>query len=621
MKRRAFPPRALCSAVSSFTIGACSVPAPPPSDSWLDFGPDRAEIGYGEAFAIDVAAANAAARRGEIRWTQIDGPPLRGLSVSDRGFHFEARLPALGDLFSGPPFRGVVPISPRTRGQVTLEGEWHAAHGPALRRRITIAAATRARGLPNVPLGQRVHLGGGPWHLTERPLGSTAYIEPRGGIDTLLPDLPGPYRLTADGADDVHLTAGRYDETPLDCGRSGCHAEIATAAQASPMTRAFERLVAARAGNVACAVSCHTTGEPHTRDGGFHEAAEELGWHGELDRVRDTKELPRQLRRLGGVGCTACHGPGNLPDEGARWSILRADVCSYCHDAPPRYGHVVAWRASTMSSADRDPETRSSTRCARCHTTWGFLSRERGRGGGNGAQIDGVERRPPRDATLGIACAACHAVHDPERGEPTRALLRSTTLPRWFDAIAEAARTRSGVCLACHAPDPSSGLPEASAALLWAGRGGLDPETGAEVVEPAAHTSIDGGCVGCHDAGPGGIERGVGHAFRANAERCAKCHDPVPAAPGAALRQRALELFRRLADGRDEANGDRPLHARREAPPRRATSLERAAYDVALVLEDPAAGAHNANYARHLLTIAEQAVDKAPTRRTHLGGP
>ena len=34
--------------------------------------------------------------------------------------------------------------------------------------------------------------------------------------------------------------------------------------------------------------------------------------------------------------------PGALPE--ARWSILRADVCAYCHDAPPRYGHVEGWR-------------------------------------------------------------------------------------------------------------------------------------------------------------------------------------------------------------------------------------------------------------------------------------
>jgi hypothetical protein len=42
----------------------------------------------------------------------------------------------------------------------------------------------------------------------------------------------------------------------------------------------------------------------------------------------------------------------------------------------------------------------------------------------------------------------------------------------------------------------------------------------------------------------------------------------------------------------------------------RATPLGRAAWDVALVLEDPAAAAHNAPYARLLLAAAERALNE-----------
>jgi len=49
------------------------------------------------------------------------------------------------------------------------------------------------------------------------------------------------------------------------------------------------------------------------------------------------------------------------------------------------------------------------------------------------------------------------------------------------------------------------------------------------------------------------------------------------------------------------------LHAEKPALDR-TTALGRAAWDVAMVLEDPAADAHNAAYARALLDAADRAV-------------
>src|SRR5260221_3990422 len=151
-----------------------------------------------------------------------------------------------------------------------------------------------------------------------------------------------------------------------------------------------------------CSVGCHATGEPGTHDGGFLDVAAELREPtpfepSPFEHVHDIGDLPRPLRRLGSVGCLACHGPGALPEADARWSILRTDVCAYCHDAPPRYGHVEGWRASAMARADRGQETGSRSTCVGCHTTWGFLERV-------GGSREAAARRPPdQGRAIGIA--------------------------------------------------------------------------------------------------------------------------------------------------------------------------------------------------------------------------
>ena len=112
------------------------------------------------------------------------------------------------------------------------------------------------------------------------------------------------------------------------------------------MTSAFEADLGGRhpLTSPECAVACHTTGEPGTNDGGFSHVFESSV----SPRFRTiSAELPRALRRLGGVGCLACHGPARVPPDSARWAVLRSDVCATCHDAPPRYGHVAAFATTT----------------------------------------------------------------------------------------------------------------------------------------------------------------------------------------------------------------------------------------------------------------------------------
>jgi hypothetical protein len=163
----------------------------------------------------------------------------------------------------------------------------------------------------------------------------------------------------------------------------------------------------------------------------------------------------------------------------------------------------------------------------------------------------------------------------------------------------------ASVCLNCHAPDAGDARPRASAAALWFGRGGLDPATGAPLNGAAIHAGVAGGCIGCHRSGPDNLERGAGHGFKAAASACAACHPTT--APPAAVRSRAQALWRQLT-GREPAG---PAHARDDDGVRidRRTPLGRATWNLLLVLEDPAAGAHNARYANALLDAAAPVIE------------
>jgi hypothetical protein len=598
-----------------------------PERPWFEIEGDVVDVGFGQPINLDVRPANAQGRSGEISWRQVSGPPL-SLEITDRGFHVSARTPRLADLAPFPLPWSIVPLSPRTRGEMVLEAEWQRGRGSAVvRKRITITAAARSRGLPNVPVHQRIYLGGGGWRVADAPPGDSASVVERGGVSTFTPDRSGTWTLADDANRLVRLQAGRYDDTPLDCGRSDCHQELAVRTQGTPMTWALaRRLGGAESGleDIACTVACHATGEPGTHDGGFLDVAAELALLAPFEGVHDIGDLPRPLRRLGSVGCLACHGPGALPEADARWSILRADVCAYCHDAPPRYGHVEGWRGSQMSHADRDPRARENPKCVGCHTTWGFLELHAGAASKN-------RRKPPAEVgNVGIACAACHDAHG---GSHDKGLLRDLPLPDVLASVPELVHSRSGTCLVCHAPDGQSTLPQASASALLAGRGGIDPRTGAPLVGPAPHLGVAGGCIGCHDGGPASttasnaadspaadrpraLERGANHAFASNPRHCSSCHSKPPEL-GSSIVTQAQELWQKLlargvvshSPAHEESM---PLHATDFLRADAKLPLSRAATNLALILEDRAAAVHNPSYSKMLLQASREAIERAP---------
>ena len=162
-------------------------------------------------------------------------------------------------------------------------------------------------------------------------------------------------------------------------------------------------------------------------------------------------------------------------------------------------------------------------------------------------------------------------------------------------------------------------MPSASAAALWAGRSGVDPDSGDEIVGAAPHVSPVIGCVTCHASGPTEVQRGASHRFAASA--CGSCHGDQRKMSGD-IAERAAMLWSRLSreplperagqSARRAATANetvRPPHAKGEFRARD-ERLARAAYDVLLVLEDRGAAAHNPAYATKLLDAAERVLQR-----------
>jgi hypothetical protein len=556
-------------------------------------GPTERVVGLGQRFTLVAEPACREAEQLQGSFGVVGGAPLMELQLASDGRRLTATTSSAAPL-ERPP--GVVAVSAREARELRSElaFEVRLADGSKLTKTLFVSALARSSGLSSVGLTHPVLLGGDGWRLLEKPPSSASALRSGVGFAELVPDLPGSYRLRDALEHELVLKSRRYDQTPLDCGRVGCHVEIAASAQLSPMTRVLESDLGGchELGEPGCAVACHTTGEPGTRDGGFSDAMQELGL---ATLPSDYAELPRALRRLGGVGCLACHGPLELPHPEPREHLLGNEICAVCHDAPPRYGHVMALEASRMGHADSLPETRSEP-CARCHTAWGALGRA---------------APTTRSTGEGITCVTCHDVHPRSaagHGEASASLLRELPLPESLGPLPASFRGKSRVCVGCHTPSPGATLPESSAAAIVAGRGGHDPASGAALELAAPHAASERGCLSCHDSGPERLVMGKTHGFVANEEACSRCHASARARDPS-LGVRARRLLDRLTPSRATREKAVPWHARPRALPRSPQAV-RALQNALLVLEDPAADVHNPAYAKLLLDSAEAVSEK-----------
>jgi hypothetical protein len=560
----------------------------------FELGPTERVVGLGRSFELRALPGCREAEAARSRFTVVAGAALTQLELALDGRSLSATTQkSLPDLEAEP---GIVAVSAREqrRSRTELSFRIELPGGIAIDRQLFVSALARSSGLPNVGLSHPVLLAGDGWQLLERPGDSSATLRAIGPVTELVPDVPGLYRARDGAQRELSVRAGRYDLTPLDCGRSDCHAAIAASARNSPMTQVLASDLGGchELSDPSCAIACHTTGEPGTRDGGFSHVMDQLA----LSALPpDYEQLPRALRRLGGVGCMACHGPTRIPEPAARLHLLSNDVCAVCHDAPPRYGHVMALEASRMGHADSRPETRAQP-CARCHTNWGALGRT-----APSAQAD--------QPGGGISCVTCHDVHphgqQARDAEPSHAgLLRSLPVAASLSDLPPGLLGTSRVCISCHSPSDGAPEPEASAAVIVAGTGGLVPTDGAELRLAGPHSRDMRGCLSCHDGGPEPLVLGRSHAFRASEQACARCHaSPPPRDPGIARRARAL--LERLEPGQSSGAAPQPWHARRAATTPTTPTRARALRNVLLVLEDPAADVHHPRYARALLDAAE----------------
>jgi hypothetical protein len=549
----------------------------------FELGPARRVVGFDRPFDVVAKPACDEARRATVTLAVVGGAPLSEVRLSDGGAHLTGRTappPALSRGITA----GIVPVAEAERGVTWLDVATRLVDGRVRHRSLELAATTRASGLANVALDHHVLLRGNELRLSERPPESRAALRRVGELFELVPDVPGRFVLEGERPLRTIVESGRYDETPLDCGRSDCHRDIAASSASSPMTHAYARdLDGTRALiDPACALACHTTGEPGVDDGGFTHVAAELGH----PVARDFVALPRALRRLGGVGCLACHGPTAIPEPTSRFALLGRGVCAVCHDSPPAYGHARAFASTRMASADHDVRTREKP-CVRCHTTFGALGRD--------------AHRPPEGVELGLGCATCHDVHPHAAGaRVTPSLLRELPVPSTLGALPPSMLGASRVCVSCHAPTSENALPEASASALLLARGGTDPRSGTALAGTAPHGTALDGCLSCHRSGPESLGRGASHAFAVAADACTTCHASRARDPSLAARARAL--FERL--GGSLATAPSPPHAMAAQPPTDPV-LARAFANVALVLEDPAADVHNPRYAALLLDVTE----------------
>ena len=546
---------------------------------------DRAEVGFGENFRLKAVPNCAGPEGSRIRWQQRALPS--GELTESWGNELNGRMPSLKSVLGKDLPWGIVPISPRTQQKLSVRATLLSPTGNELGSVTTmLSAAARASGLPNVAVNHTVQLGGGGWQLLKRPLGSHAELGVGDGFSRFIADMPGNFELRDDAGRGLRVHAGRLDAMPLDCGRSGCHAEVVKSYESNPMAKAFDVVPVAER---ACAVGCHTQGEVELDDGGFGQVTREMS----LARaaLTSTDVLPRDLERVSHVGCLGCHGPGAIPEAAARWGIVRSEVCAVCHDSPPEYGHHQAWSETAMAKPPADAGMQNAP-CARCHTTAGFLH----------TQAPETPRRdpPPQVGVSGLTCVTCHAVHSDSK---LPHLLRAVKT----EGFPTLGLGSSQVCVSCHSAGSGEEYPSASAASIWAGSGGFEPITGQPLVGPTAHRDQGQGCLLCHGGDTGGLKHGADHSFTASREQCQLCH----AAPlGASdLRERAETAWTALGFEAWSQHG----HQARVFS--RTSARDRARYNLSLVFEDPAFDAHNSAYAELLIAAVERFLSQtAPTK-------
>jgi hypothetical protein len=400
-----------------------------------------------------------------------------------------------------------------------------------------------------------------------------------------------------------------------------CHAPILTTLAQTAHPGAFTNApFAARGGqtNAAC-LPCHTVGSGLQT--GFISLA--------------------KTPKLAGVQCENCHGPAANhaanPDDPTLVprAEVAATVCGGCHAV-----RFAEWKTSEHTGVISNLNASAQIdHCGRCHSGTARLSLIQGQ-----APLAG-------DAGLGIQCAVCHDPHQ-TNGYPAqlRYPLASTNddfMPT-NGVFANFYNARINVCGQCHNDagaswTNSAGPPHSSSQynMLLGTVGEL--ETPGPHYQPASHALLLANqCVDCHMQTVTNVtalytNTGHSHTFALNSpgsyEMCGQCHGINPQNPESfknfaqeAVSNRVQELkfdldywatnkapaalFAKYGNRAWEYTSPGPLSPGGPGPAAAeqaliSTNIQKARFNVYVVLSDGSLGIHNPYYIEDLLDAAE----------------
>jgi hypothetical protein len=343
-----------------------------------------------------------------------------------------------------------------------------------------------------------------------------------------------------------------------------------------------------------------------------------------------------------GVDCENCHGAAanHAANPGDPTAVPRVEVastlCGGCHTGPHQ-PIFEEWKSSPHSTVveDMNPTNRIDS-CGRCHSGTARLSLLQGKA------------LPVGDANLGIVCIVCH---DPHRKTANPVQLRNpiASTKDYFlttsDVFTNKYNPNINICAQCHnhrgaSWSSSSRAPHHSPQYnMLLGTVGL-LASGVPPNQPASHALlIKDQCVGCHMQSTNFVSEAQpavsGHSFAVQSfDTCRACH-PLPEqlaqfatgaisnqvqrikaeldlwaitkAPDALRASYGTRAWEYTTPGDLSPGGSGPSSSEQALVPQ---NIQKARFNLYLVLYDGSYGIHNAPFAVTLLDTAENWVEE-----------
>jgi len=341
--------------------------------------------------------------------------------------------------------------------------------------------------------------------------------------------------------------------------------------------------------------------------------------------------------QLAGVQCENCHGPAgnhaaNPDDPTTRPRLeIAAQVCGGCHTGShqPTFEE---WQSSPHSGVveDMNPPNMINS-CGRCHS-----------GSARWSLIEG-KPLPVGDANLGIMCINCHEPHS-KTANPHQLLNPVASTNDYFlttsDVFTNKYDPSINVCAQCHnhrgaSWTSSSRAPHHSPQYnMLLGTVGL-LASGAAPNQPASHAlRIESQCAGCHMQSTNYVSESLpattGHSFQVQSyDICRECHElpeqlvqfttasisnrvqsikasldqwAMTKAPDSLRTKYGTRAWEYTNPGDLSPGGPGPDSTEQALIP---TNIQKARFNLYLVLYDGSFGVHNGPFAVTLLYTAE----------------